>query len=163
MQRKEKETKIATQAMRELLIALREAREDLVFRSLNEDPQLFTSLFQYENDENLLLLSFEREFFIFINSNLEKLCKHISDVENVDTKIRLRKIIEELLSFKKARNPSYINTVFLSERIDLIEKILSAFDKGRNRLEEINYIHKKDKVLFEREFKRLLGKQNGLA
>ncbi|MCJ2225255.1 hypothetical protein MJ634_019640, partial [Providencia rettgeri] len=62
------EAKITQKPMRKsmtkLLTALREAREDLVSRSKNEHPQLFSCLFQYEKNENLLSLSFEREYSI---------------------------------------------------------------------------------------------------
>ncbi|HHQ4465322.1 TPA: hypothetical protein ACSP8J_003936 [Aeromonas veronii] len=162
MRQKSNTFEMAPGTIKELLLSLREAREELISRTLNEDPQLFSSLFQYENDDNLLLLSFEREYSIFINSNLEKLCNNITDIEDEHIKIKLKNITEALLSFKGAKNNSFVNSVFISERIKAIEKILSTFDKGVERLEQMKYIHKKDKALFEREFNRLLGEQNDL-
>ncbi|HGY0991709.1 TPA: hypothetical protein ACNU17_000570 [Aeromonas salmonicida subsp. pectinolytica] len=163
MQQKSNTFKMAPGTIKELLLSLREAREELISRTLNEDPQLFSSLFQYENDDNLLLLSFEREYSIFINSNLEKICNNITNVEDENIKIKLKNITEALLGFKGAKNNSFVNSVFISDRIKAIEKILSTFDKGVERLEQVNYIHKKDKALFEREFNRLLGEQNDLV
>lgn len=162
MRQKSNTFEMAPGTIKELLLSLREAREELISRTLNEDPQLFSSLFQYENDDNLLLLSFEREYSIFINSNLEKLCNNITDIEDEHIKIKLKNITEALLSFKGAKSNSFVNSVFISERIKAIEKILSTFDKGVERLEQMKYIHKKDKALFEREFNRLLGEQNDL-
>ncbi|EQB9061406.1 hypothetical protein [Vibrio parahaemolyticus] len=163
MQLKRAETKIAPKAMQELLKALREAREHLVSRSINEDPQLFSAFFQYENNENLLSLSFEREYSIFINSNLEKFSNNITDIEDIDTKKKLKNITEEFVSFKQSKSTSCIDTFFLDDKVKQIEKIFSIFDKDKDRLEEINYIIRKDQVLFEREFNRLLGEQNGLV
>ncbi|MEC6906679.1 hypothetical protein VXS04_03240 [Photobacterium piscicola] len=154
---------IAPKVMQELLKALREARVDLVSRSISEDPQLFSALFQYENNENLLSLSFEREYSIFINSNLEKFSNNITDIEDVDTKKKLKQITKELVSFKQSKSTSCIDTFFLGDKVTRIEKIFSVFDKDKDRLAEINYIRRKDQVLFEREFNRLLGEQNGLV
>ncbi|AXH63850.1 hypothetical protein [Providencia huaxiensis] len=147
----------------ELLLALREAREDLVSRTIKETPQLFSSLFQYENNENLLSLSFQREYSIFINDNLEKLSIHITNAENNDTKKELKFIVEQFVSFKQIQNTSVIDTFFLNDKIEQIEKIFSIFDKDNDRIEEINYIRKKEQVLFERKFKILLGEKDELV
>ncbi|QWQ16528.1 MULTISPECIES: hypothetical protein [Providencia] len=147
----------------ELLLALREAREDLVSRTIKETPQLFSSLFQYENNENLLSLSFQREYSIFINDNLEKLSIHITNAENSDTKKELKFIVEQFVSFKQIQNTSVIDTFFLNDKIEQIEKIFSIFDKDSDRIEEINYIRKKEQVLFERKFKILLGEKDELV
>lgn len=163
MQREITETNIAPKAMQELLTALREARRDFVSRSINEDPQLFSSFFQYEKNENLLSLSFEREYSIFINCNLEKFSNYISDIEDGSTQEKLKHIIEELVSFKQSKSTSCIDSFFLDDKVKQIEKIFSIFDKDKDRLEEINYIRRKDIVLFEREFNRLLGEQNGIV
>lgn len=144
-------------SLTELLKALREAREDLVSRSVSEDPQLFGCLFQYENNENLLTLSFDREYAIFLNSNIEKLSNTISDFDNHEMKDKLKNITEELVSFKKSKTTSCIDTFFIDDKISQIEKIFTIFDKDKDRLEEINYIRRKDQVLFEREFAKLLG------
>ncbi|MDW1898685.1 hypothetical protein [Vibrio sp. Vb1337] len=163
MQQKAAETKIAPRAMKELLKALREAREDLVSRSLSEDPRLFSSFFQYENNENLLSLSFEREYSIFINSNLEKFSNHITDFEDTDTQKKLKQITEEFVSFKQSKSSSCIDTFFLDDKVKQIEKIFSIFNKDKDRIEKISYMRSKDKVLFEREFNRLLGEKNELG
>lgn len=141
----------------ELLKALREAREDLVSRSVSEDPQLFGSLFQYENNENLLTLSFDREYAIFLNSNIERFSNTISDFENHEMKDKLKNITEELVSFRKSKTTSCIDTFFIDDKISQIEKIFTIFEKDKDRLAEINYIRHKDQVLFEREFAKLLG------
>jgi hypothetical protein len=161
MQDKLAESKVAPTVMMELLTALREAREDLVFRSVNEDPQLYSSFFQYEKNENLLSLSFEREYSIFINANLEKLSIRITDINDEVTQRKLKYITEEFVNFKQSRTTSCIDSLFLEDKVKQIEKIFSIFDKDKDRLEEINYIRRKDQVLFEREFNRLLGEQNG--
>ncbi|ACQ93885.1 hypothetical protein Tola_2287 [Tolumonas auensis DSM 9187] len=161
MQDKLAESKVAPTVMMELLTALREAREDLVFRSVNEDPQLYSSFFQYEKNENLLSLSFEREYSIFINANLEKLSIRITDINDEVTQRKLKHITEEFVSFKQSKSTSCIDSFFLEDKVKQIEKIFSIFDKDKDRLEEINYIRRKDQVLFEREFNRLLGEQNG--
>ena len=144
-------------SLTELLQALREAREDLVSRSVSEDPQLFGCLFQYENNENLLTLSFDREYAIFLNSNIERLSNTVSDFENEETKDKLKSITEELVSFRKSKTTSCIDTFFIDDKICQIEKIFTIFDKDKDRLAEINYIRRKDQVLFEREFAKLLG------
>ncbi len=149
--------RIAPRATQELLTSLREAREDLVSRTLNEDPQLFESFFKYEKNENLLSLSFEREFSIFINKNLEKFSNHISDIDDESTKQKLKIITEEFVSFKQSKTTSCIDSFFLDDKVKQIEKIFSIFDKDKDRLNEIKYIKSKDQVLFEREFNRLLG------
>lgn len=157
MHKKTLKIRLAPKAMQELLTSLREARENLVSRTLNEEPQLFESFFKYENNDNLLSLSFEREFSIFINNNLERFSNHITDIEDEDTKQKLKVITEELLSFKQSKTTSCIDSFFIDDKVKQIEKIFTIFDKDKDRLQEINYMVSKDKVLFEREFNRLLG------
>lgn len=163
MRLKKAKTYIGHNAIQELLLALQEARAELVSRSINEEPQLFSAFFQYENNENLLSLSFDREYSIFINSNLEKLSNNITYIEDIETKKKLKYITEELVSFKQSKSTSCIDTFFFDDKVEQIEKIFSIFDKDKGRLDEINYIRRKDQVLFEREFNRQLGEQNGLV
>ncbi|MEZ9399653.1 hypothetical protein AB4218_25190, partial [Vibrio splendidus] len=63
----------------EILASLREARNELVSRCIDEEPQLFSSFFEFENNDNLLRLSFDREYSIFLNNNLEKMSYYISN------------------------------------------------------------------------------------
>ncbi|EHW07629.1 hypothetical protein ECDEC8C_6401 [Escherichia coli DEC8C] len=51
--------------------------------------------------------------------------------------------------------------MFLSGKLEQIRKIYEVFDRDRNRLEFLNYMMKKERVIFEREFERLLGEKNG--
>lgn len=157
MHTKTPKIQLAPKATQELLTSLREARENLVSRTLNEDPQLFESFFKYENNENLLSLSFEREFSIFINNNLERFSNRITDIEDEGTKQKLKIIAEELISFKQFKTTSCIDTFFLDDKIKKIEKIFFIFDKDKDRLQEIKYMISKEQVVFEREFNRLLG------
>lgn len=151
------------QSLTELLTALREAREDLVARSINEHPQLFSSLFQYETNENLLSLSFEREYSIFINNNLERISNNISDFEGVNTQNKLKYIAKELVGFKHGRGTSNSYIFFLDDKVNQIGNILSVFERDKDRIEEINYLRRKEQVLFDRLFNKLLGEQNGLV
>tara|TARA_R110000772_G_scaffold74498_1_gene162191 strand:- start:1270 stop:1719 length:450 start_codon:yes stop_codon:yes gene_type:complete len=146
-----------SKALTELLNGLREAREDLVSRTIGVNPQLFSCFFEYESNENLLLLSFEREYSIFLNCNMERFSNHISDIEDKYTQDKLKLITEEFISYKQSKSSSCIDTFFIDDKLSQIEKIFSIFDKDKDRLEEINYIRRKDQVLFEREFTRLLG------
>lgn len=143
-------------ALTELLMALYEARKDLVSRTVNEDSRLFSCLFQYEDQENLLLLSFEREYSIFINCNLEKISNYVTDFDGNYSKEKIKYIVEEFIGFKESRSTSVIDSFFLIDKINQIEKIFSIFDKSKDRLDELNYIKNKDQVLFDRQF-RLLG------
>ncbi|MCZ3384886.1 hypothetical protein O3S68_21620 [Kosakonia sp. SOY2] len=155
------EAKIAQESMKktltELLTALRQAREDLVSRSINEHPQLFSCLFQYEKNENLLSLSFEREYSIFINNNLERIANQITDIEDANTQNCLKYITKELVGFKQSRTTSNTYAFFLDDKVNQIGNIFSVFDKDKDRIEEINYLRKKEQVLFDRLFNELLG------
>lgn len=141
----------------EFLVALREARKDLVLRSINESPQLYSCFFQYEQNENLLTLSFEREYSIFINDNLEKISKHVIDIDNANIQKMLKYIVEELVSFRQSKKTSSLDVFYLNDKIDQIGKLFSVFEKDKDRVEEINYIRRKEQVLFERKFKELSG------
>ncbi|MEY0936367.1 hypothetical protein AB7185_20260 [Providencia rettgeri] len=167
LQLKLTEAKITQKPMRKsmtkLLTALREAREDLVSRSKNEHPQLFSCLFQYEKNENLLSLSFEREYSIFINNNLEKISNNITDFENINTQNKLKYIVKEFVGFKHSRGASNSYVFFLDDKANQIENILSVFERDKDRIEEINYLRRKEQVLFDRLFNKLLGEQNGLV
>jgi len=161
------EAKITQEPMRksltELLTALREAREELVSRSKNEHPQLFSCLFQYEKNENLLSLSFEREYSIFINNNLEKISNNITDFEDINAQKKLKNIATEFVGFKHSRNTSNSYVFFLDDKVNQISNIFSVFERDKDRIEEINYLRRKEQVLFDRLFNKLLGEQNGLV
>ncbi len=151
-------------ALIELLTSLREARQDLVFRSINEEPQLFSSFFEFESNDNLLCLSFDREYSIFLNNNLEQMSYHISNSEDSDTQKKIKEITEAFINFKKNKiSNTNVETFFLSDKIAHIDKLFSVFLKDKDRLEQINYMRRKDQVLFERAFSRLLGEKNGLG
>lgn len=153
-------------ALIELLTSLREARQDLASRSINEEPQLFSSFFDFENNDNLLCLSFDREYSIFLNNNLEKMSYHISNPEDFDTQEKIKLIAEAFISFNKKKNKissTNVDTFFLSDKVANIDKLFSVFLKDKDRLDQINYMRRKDQVLFEREFNRLLGESNGLG
>ncbi|MCZ0231364.1 hypothetical protein [Escherichia coli] len=129
-------------------------------RSINEDPQLYSALFLYEKNEGLLSLSFEREYSIFINSNLECILRKVSDIKD-KKQGKLQKIMNEFVRFKYSSSDSCADLLFLSGKLEQIRKIYEVFDRDRNRLEFLNYIMKKERVIFEREFERLLGEKNG--
>ena len=161
MNRKLAVSKINQQSMKksltEFLVALREARKDLVLRSINESPQLYSCFFQYEQNENLLTLSFEREYSIFINDNLEKISKYVIDIDNANIQRKLKYIVEELVSFRQSKKTSSLDVFYLNDKIDQMGKLFSVFEKDKDRVEEINYIRRKEQVLFERKFKELSG------
>lgn len=154
-------SKINQQSMKnpltEFLVALREARKDLVLRTINESPQLYSCFFQYEHNENLLTLSFEREYSIFINDNLEKISKYVIDIDNANIQKKLKYIVQELVSFRQSKKTSSLDVFYLNDKIDQIGKLFSVFEKDKDRVEEINYIRRKEQVLFERKFKELSG------
>ncbi|HGT9206375.1 TPA: hypothetical protein ACM4J4_004497, partial [Escherichia coli] len=110
--------------------------------------------------EGLLSLSFEREYSIFINSNLECILRKVSDIKD-KKQGKLQKIMNEFVRFKYSSGDSCADLLFLSGKLEQIRKIYEVFDRDRNRLEFLNYMMKKERVIFEREFERLLGEKNG--
>ncbi|MEZ9399648.1 hypothetical protein AB4218_25165, partial [Vibrio splendidus] len=83
---------------------------------------------------------------------------YISNPECLDTQEKVKNIIEDFINFKKNNiSSSNVDAFFLSDKVDNINKLFSVFSKDKDRLEQINYIRRKDQVLFEREFNRLLG------
>ncbi|EOB1982263.1 hypothetical protein ACIRCB_004731 [Salmonella enterica subsp. enterica serovar Agona] len=160
LERKVNDFKLSSSELPEILAALREARECLVSRSINEEPQLYSALFLYERNEGLLSLSFEREYSIFINSNLECILRRVADIKG-KKQGKLQKIMSGLVGFKYSSGDSCADLLFFNGKLEQIRKIYEVFDRDRDRLEYLNYMMKKERVIFEREFERLLGEKNG--
>lgn len=153
------------ETLTELLIALEEARNEFVFRSINEEPQLFSSFFDFEKSESLLYLSFEREYSLFVTNNLEKISRSNVLIKDPHIYNKIKEIIEEFVRFHGDKNNSNnidIQNVLLSEKINNIDNLFSICSKDKDRVEKINYIRKRENVLFDREFKRLLREQNDI-
>ena len=154
-----------SETLTELLIALEEARNEFFFRSVNEEPQLFSSFFDFEKSESLLCLSFEREYSLFVTNNLEKISRSNLLIKDPHIYNKIKEIIEEFVCFHGDKNNSNnidVQNVLLSEKINNIDNLFSICSKDKDRIEQINYIRKRENVLFDREFKRLLKEQNDI-
>lgn len=153
------------QSLIEILLSLRGARENLVSRTIKEEPQLFSTFFEFENNDNMLELSFEREFSIFLNNNLEFFSNTISEPHLSFTRNKLKYIVEEFVCSRLSddhRTSNHLDVFFLKNKIDMIDEIFSVAISNNEKIERIRYVYRKEQVLFDREFKKLRDADNEL-
>lgn len=140
------------------------ARTYLIQRTCNENPELFTKFYQFENNANLLNLAFEQEFILWINHHFE-LAK---SQDLLDNSIFLQAMMQlmntkEGTSMKSSVDEMSLVTIdILQQKKDILQSIIDIDIKSEKNYQRLLYSFEKDKVLFQRTFNQLLDeKQNG--
>ncbi len=148
-----------------ILALLRNARIKLSSRSELENPELFKILFEFENNFELLNLAFEREFNLWVDEHFEEFEKD-HELGNSQVAIRyFHELMVDLVQSRVIKTTSEKDVAsrdfcisLLSEKIVVINELISVSKKSTKQYQRLLYSYQKDKALFEREFKTLMEK-----
>lgn len=148
-----------------ILALLRNARIKLSSRSEIESPELFKNFFEFENNFELLNFAFEREFNLWVDGHFEEFEE---DPELGKSQVAIRyfnELMVDLVQSRVIKTTSEKDVAsrdfcisLLSEKISVINELISVSKKSTKQYQRLLYSYQKDKALFEREFKRLMEK-----
>lgn len=148
------------------LQALKQCRAEMVLDFLNHEPEIYTPSYKYENSPMLLNLAREKYFMAWLSSHWHifshTVVAHFPLEERRFVESFFAHVFLELLgkwSIVKTTDSAQLNLGI--KLIEEMETALNQFMKAgentdmmRNKLE---VALEKNKVLFDREFKRLSG------
>lgn len=148
-----------------MLSLLRNARIKLLSRSELENPELFKSFFEFEDNFELLNLAFEREFNLWVDGHFEEF-EEYSELGKSQLAIRyFNNIMIEIVQSRVVKTASEKDIAsrdfcisLLSEKISVINEFMAVSRRSTKQYQRLLYSYQKDKALFEREFKALVEK-----
>jgi len=149
-----------------MLGSLREAREELVSRVVREDPDLFSSFFDFEKSDAMLELTFEREFLFFIDSNIKAFMRYGNVLEEDAYAVAVKKAIAALADSRDITNIQAGDiSALIMHKVEIIDELFSVSRKSDDRLNVLKYNSARDRVLFDRLIKDLQteGGGNGVS
>lgn len=146
-----------------ILSLLRNARRKLSSRSELENPELFKNFFEFENNFELLNLAFEREFNLWVDRHFEEF-EEDSELGKSQVVIRyFNELMVDLVQSRVIKTASEKDIAskdfcisLLSEKILVINELITVSKKSTKQYQRLLYSYQKDKALFEREFKTLM-------
>lgn len=148
-----------------ILSLLRNARRKLLSRSELENPELFNSFFEFENNFELLNLAFEREFNLWVDGHFSEFDEAL-EIGKSQAAIRcFNELMVELVQSRVIKTTSENNIAsrefcisLLSDKILVINELIAVSRKSTKQYQRLLYSYQKDKALFDREFQTLMEK-----
>ncbi|RRD89838.1 hypothetical protein [Conchiformibius steedae] len=143
------------------LDVLRLARASLIERTCSEEPELFTKLYQFENNRRALSLSFEQEFIDWINRHFE-----LAEAKGLlDSTVFLQTILQlmgrhQALDEALLKEMGAVSNELLQQKREIIQSIIQADMNSEKNYQRLLYSLEKDKALFQRQFNQLLSEEN---
>ena len=147
--------------LNQTLAVLRLARASLIERTCSEEPELFTKLYQYENNRRALSLSFEQEFIDWINRHFE-----LAEAQGLLDSTVFLQIILQLMGRHQALDEALLKEMgavsneLLQQKREIIQSIIQADMNSEKNYQRLLYSLEKDKALFQRQFNHLLSEEN---
>jgi len=128
-------------------------RFELIKRTLDETPELFSSFFNFENDNDGISIVFEKETIMFINShfsNVEEFCS--SDFSLNLYREGMKTLINLISSdVRYSQHHSMLTSKdLLNEKYRLLDQLLSISEKSKDSINKLKYHIAKDNRIFER-------------
>lgn len=154
--------KVNKENLLDVLEVFKEGRNSLVLRLTSEEPELFGSLFEYEENVNLMALVMEKEYILWINEHFQIFDKICGSTENSETFTLFKELVFKLIESKiieySANNDISSKELCISllqDKREILQGFIGVASKNERNYKKLLYSYQKDKVLFDREFKRL--------
>jgi len=146
----------------DVLEVFKEGRNSLVLRLTSEEPELFGNLFEYEENTSLMALVMEKEYILWINEHFQIFDKFCGSKENSETFTLFKELVFKLIENKiieyNANNDISSKDLCISllqDKREILQDFIGVASKNERNYKKLLYSYQKDKVLFDREFKRL--------
>ncbi len=135
-----------------LLSIFRLSREKLVDDFIKEDVEIFSSMFEYENDIELMRLSIDKYFTSYINYHFQVSLKF----ENINKEFShamlkfLRNFGVQVRNTKLEKGKEFFFSI-MHKKEKLLEEIINTGRIDSKRYNTLIYSYLKDKALFDRK------------
>lgn len=146
-----------------LLWVMKKARTDLASRSEYEDPELFKNFFEFERQQDMLNLAFEREFNLWVDKHFKIIDSHEEFKVSEPVSNKFNKLMVSLVEDRVLKTETSTDIAskefcisLLSEKKGLLDSLIQINDKSNKYYKRLLYSYQKDKALFEREFNKLM-------
>lgn len=138
-----------------LLSLFKSSRDKLSYDFINENIDIYSPMFKYEGDNELMKLSIEKYFIGYINS-------HFREFDKADTKSK--EFNNAMISFLKSFNINVNNinstygkdlfSTIIQQKLFFLEDIISLSNNDIDKYNKLMYSYEKDKTLFDREINK---------
>lgn len=148
-----------------VLRVFKKGRSFLVERFLEQEPELYESLFKYENDKAMMELSRERERVLWLNAHMALYEEEKAATPGFDDD-RFFCSFSELVSLvsncpiSEDSDVSRFVAQLISRKESLIKSLLEKGDASERNLRYLSVSYERDKSLFERKFKKLIRERD---
>lgn len=149
----------------EVLACFRKCRKNLLSAFLNEDKEIFIPMFEFEDDILLMELAIEDFFigwinhhFLFLESVSDSLPEGADDSRKLfldSMLIFIQKYIELKDSTLSEESGGFVRSI-LEDKRQSLKAILDVNKRSSENYKKLLYLHRKDKALFQRQFKSLM-------
>lgn len=145
------------------LQVLKQCRTEMVEDFLNYQPDIYAPSFKYENSPVLLKLAQEKYFMAWLSNHWQRFNEKITalseqeqrDIENILVYVFLKLL--EKWSILKTTNTNQLNlAIKIIEDMQIaLHELIKSGDKADSKRNQLELALEKNRVLFDREFKRL--------
>ncbi|OMQ24735.1 hypothetical protein [Serratia oryzae] len=139
-----------------VLSIFKKSRELLISRTIEQSPDFYRGLFDYEENSSALSLLFEKEKTIFINHHFDQ----IDEISKSKTtfyffKTGVEKLFSSLSNGESVTIESEQFIQRMSEKLSILDSLLKIENKSENGLNTLRYHMSRDSRIFEREISKL--------
>ena len=143
----------------ELLSLFKNSRKKLTDDFINENPDIYSSMFEYEENHQLMRLCIEKYFAEYINYHFQELVKFDDLSEEFSKAMFLfLKSFDVKIDNKNLTTGSDLFTKIIDQKLTFLKDIISLSNNDVNKQNKLIYSYQKDKTLFDREIKNLIEK-----
>lgn len=146
------------------LLALKEARKVLVQDFIEENPEIYRPMFQYEKSNTQMMLAKEKHIITWLDSHWNLIEKNLN--QELDSTVHnefrysfaeiFLRLLKKFDTDRRVRS-SPLAIRLLKPKIDNLEKLLDLGDRHDNRINKLLYDSDRHKRIFERKFAELKG------
>ena len=145
-------------SLEKLLCIFKENRELLILDFIKDDVEIFDSMFRYENNYELMNISIDKWLTKYINNHFKEkyICKEI-EIEFSKAMVVLIKKFGVNNSNEAFEKSNELFASILSEKKEILNNIIHISNKDTDKFNKLKYSYQKDKVIFNREIKKIEG------
>ncbi len=144
----------------ELLSLFKNSRKKLTDDFINENPDIYSSMFEYEDNHQLMRLCIEKYFTEYINYHFQELVK-FDDLNEEFSKamfLFLKNFDVKIDNNNNLTTGSDLFIKIIDQKLTFLKDIILLSNNDVNKQNKLIYSYQKDKTLFDREIKKLIEK-----
>lgn len=141
------------------LLTLKEARKVLAQNFIEENPEIYRPMFQYEESNEQMMLAKERYVVSWLASHWKLIeAQEIGATIRDEARYRFTEVFLRLLEKFNSDTASPLSIKLIKEKIEYLEDLISLGDKSNNSFNKLLYDYERDKRIFNRKINSLKGK-----